>query len=192
MTGDWYVISTRHAAEEAASEWIARVMKGLTYYPAARRSNILVAQGVKPIASVSERAAFYGYVFSRFDYTPDWDILRRCPHIHGLLKIFSHEETVDGIPYPVYIPWQLRDVEIADLHAREQAGEFNAEDATNTLVKKLIGQPIKIPYGTFMGYTGKVKRIENGLVTLTLALMKNARPTRLSFKFEDLFTPTDW
>jgi len=187
---EWYVISVRSAAEEAASNWITTIMRGLTYYPSSKRSAVAVAKKAK-VAVQNERAAFYGYVFASFNYIPDWEVLRQCASINGLLKIFSHEEIHDGIPYPVYIPLQLQPDDIVSLRTREVAGEFDAQ-GVNPLVKKLVGQVVRIPYGLFMGQQGKVKKVIDGNVKVTLPVIAGARPTELSFSIGELFTSSQW
>lgn len=187
---EWYVISVRSASEETASDWITSIMRGLVYYPASKRSAIAVEKQVK-VNVQNARAAFYGYVFASFNYVPDWEVLRQCAAINGLLKIFSHEEIHEGIPYPVYVPLQLQPEDIVALRKREVAGEFDAQ-GVNPLVKKLVGQFVRIPFGMFMGRQGKVKRVIDGNVKVTLPVIAGARPTELSFTIDELFASTEW
>lgn len=189
---DWYVISVRSASEDSAASWIRSTMRGLVYYPQARRVDVKSASAKRSVhLDVLERAAFYGYVFASFDYIPNWEVLRQCSSIHGLLKVFSHDEIHNGIPYPVYVPLQIPAATIATLHSREKAGEFDAQ-AANPLVKKLIGVFVRIPYGTFMGYQGKIKKIVDGNVKVTLPVIKGVRPTELCFRIDELFTSSEW
>lgn len=182
MQGEWYMIATRCTSEGIACDWLRNVMSADTYYPVAKHS---VSNG-----AIVERAAFPGYVYAKWEFTPNWDKMRYCSSIFKLMQYLSGDEEMDGIEYPIYEPLKFTDACILDLQKRQMKGDFDRINDNNPLLKKLIGTLIMIPYGTFRGKSGKVRQIENNNVIVTIKIL--GKQTRFVFPFDDLFGVVRW
>lgn len=111
---------------------------------------------------------FGAYRFVRFDAKLDpW---------HDLFKLIG----VHGIGCAGNIPVAMPDALIARLKAKEQNGAIPADMPVKALFYK-VGEEVKVNNGPFVGFTGKIERVdESGRIRLLLQLFAALTPADLT------------
>lgn len=182
--------------EEPACDWLRAWFAAEAYYPVAQ---VPVLHKGAPTGAMEERPAWGGYIVARFPKAPDWQNLEVCSHVvgRGWIPQFSHDDVIDdetGQTEAIYKPQTMREAEIWRIRIEEAAGKFKPAPLEE-LCKAYIGVGCRIPFGFMMGKTGKVQEVEpcpvgilgDSIASVSARLIKNAKPTRLSFKLCDLF-----
>lgn len=176
---DWYLLRVRPTFEDIAAEFLGkRIMGAEVYYPKAKRQMLVKAPRVNREVQVVERPAIIGYVFARFpNEWPDWIRLESycSAQPRFIMRVSADGETNT----PIY----LRNHHIEEIRQLEAKGAYDRMLA-NPLDGLLIGQPVRIPSGPCMGYTGRIKCITDEIVKVAVKML--GKPVYISLPADDI------
>lgn len=193
---DWYILKSMSMREPHCMDWAVHMMGALAAWTPQRSiahpdcSHVHNGPTHDPVATcavcgrpILQSPYLPGYIFVRFNIIPDWSQLDDCvSSAPKLFKVFSHEEDINGLKVPIFVPFLVKNEEISELKVRVKTGTLAP---SVPILPSLIGKRIRIPHGHFMGHVAKVKSIHNNIAKLKIDT-KNGVKAYTSIPLEDL------
>lgn len=174
----WYILRTSSKQENEVANWLQRKGYGEQYVPMAFRKQKLPKnkRNNNSLEPLIEVPVFSGFVFFKFNVIPDWEVLRLF--CHGLLGLYMRGVT----------PCLLNDDDIRTMQLNVAKGIYNhgtQMEHKAELLQAMIGEIVKVPYGTMTGVDAEVFKIKKEQVKLKVSIL--GRETFLKLPIDDVF-----
>lgn len=186
---DWFVFVCRSDSVSLAEHWFQSWTKCECYFPVARKY-VYPKRARTDAPAIVERPALGGYLFTRFYEDVNWIRIReQNSHVLQWLKRLEIDaETEEDL----YVPATVRNERIEELRRREARGDFDditPDQKDCALSKTLSGQPVRIPYGQFVGAKGAtLDSVWRKICKVKICVL--GKDVLLTFPFCDIFP--DW